>query len=129
MRETKYKAWILPTKRMANVTGLCWQSKGLAVEVLLLGETDVDSKAAQEFWWNGKEAVLREFTGLKDKNGMEIYEGDILDCGSGLYPVTWSDEWGWGLDISGQEWYSVSDYVRFGCVIRGNVHENPELLK
>lgn len=75
-------------------------------------------------------AALMQFTGLKDKNGKEIYEGDVVreDNFEKLGPqqIVWFGGVFW-LDnnhvlISDHE----DDPVR--CEIIGNVHENPELL-
>jgi uncharacterized phage protein (TIGR01671 family) len=88
---------------------------------------------------------VMQFTGLKDKNGKEIYEGDIVVWER--LPTTESDEgknhieksqvvWdgGWGQwrevwikkpDVS----FALADMVRIGnCEIIGNIYENPELL-
>jgi uncharacterized phage protein (TIGR01671 family) len=91
-------------------------------------------------WLNlGNEDNLYEFeqyTGLKDKNGKEIYEGDILeedyenevgDNCKFIYLVYWDKEL-LGLQIRDKfgDVYCIDDKVDYKVI--GNIHENPELL-
>jgi len=65
--------------------------------------------------------ILMQYTGLKDKNGVEIYEGDVIkDCDDGYASIVWMFN-GWRR----------SDHDDFDGVedeIIGNIYENPELL-
>lgn len=76
------------------------------------------------------EAVM-QYTGLKDKNGKEIWEGDIVkwETFKGIGEVFWdSDNAWWGLrDHDGEgSWLSGSNSV---CEVIGNIYENPDLLE
>ncbi len=76
--------------------------------------------------------TVGQFTGLLDKNGKEIYEGNIVDHYATFGYVLFED---------GMFTLSTSAKVNFGhrqplcyidslqCEIIGNIHENPELLK
>jgi uncharacterized phage protein (TIGR01671 family) len=127
-REIKFRAWDKITNKMCYLNDPHWSlslqfgKDGLGVYNLQNGS-------------GGDEYELMQYTGLKDKNGKEIYEGDIV-CG---YPsshphkemaylfddvVEW-DEWRWSPFYSKDEeygWYAPR------CEVIGNIYENPDLL-
>lgn len=74
-----------------------------------------------------------QFTGVTDKNGVEIYEGDILESAKNKYLVLWNQDTASFfkkiLPIKGVECYSfVSKKLEGKKQIIGNIYENPELL-
>ena len=77
--------------------------------------------------------IVQQYTALKDKNGREIYEGDIIQLENApyKYEVVWN-KWHWGIDSKG----IVTDFIQSftiaveeRCIVIGNIFENPDLLK
>lgn len=117
MRVIKFRAWYFKEKRMID-----WRE--------MKDETETIDIYLEKRCSDISEPM--QFTGLTDKNGKEIFEGDIVEK-SGKYLIQWRDkEARFHVhrleDFQGFEWYKVLTVELGTCEIIGNIHENPELL-
>lgn len=101
MREIKFRTWDVQNKQM-----------------LKSHELNYSFLEANDFRW----FIPMQYTGLKDKNGKEIYEGDILKDDDILAVVEW--------DNNLARFYSVKPTVRawVNCEVLGNIYKSPEIL-
>lgn len=71
--------------------------------------------------------IVMQYTGLKDKNGKEIYEGDIIDIGIGKTQIKWNHSH-LAFRLKGYNIQKLTEYNDFFEVI-GNIYQNPNLLQ
>ncbi|QOP49049.1 YopX family protein [Lacticaseibacillus paracasei] len=118
-REIKFRAF-LNSKYYENPCMLSWEE--------LLEQYDAIDMFQRDLM------TLMQYTGLKDKNGREIYEGDVLDIGLRnqdgkpvIAPVSYEKyAAGYVLDNGGNGiWQRLTE----DCEVIGNIFENPELLE
>ena len=77
---------------------------------------------------------IMQYTGLKDKNGREIWEGDLIRAPHVISPaqIMWGDScYGWAIndDWAIHEYESMHGSVEDNFEVIGNIYEHPELLE
>ena len=124
----RYRAWIKSLKWMCDVTNISFDSK--FVDICQQGDTERCTEMSVEF----DEIKLMQSTGLRDKNGKEVFVGDIIKCKRGcLHEVYIEKEYG-GTYFGGMPAVYLKD-LREGYAwteheeIIGNIYENRELLE
>lgn len=149
MREIKFRAWDKQNKTMNECC--CLELKD--------GQVVSHKDSGDDSWLDSGYYALMQYTGLKDKNGKEIYEGDVVsldgnmtaDDSLGFLPNGWifneEDKYmvSWDTELAG--WILEMDtkpdsehnakymnharglFVQGNVEVVGNIYENPELLK
>ena len=121
MRKIKFRAWDKENEKMMKVSSLHLENKEISVK---------ENGTFHLF----RMQDLMQYTGLKDKNGKEIYEGDILFFRDEnmKYIVVWQDA---AFIIKSIEIRKYSekmcwlDDTEICCEIVGNIYENKKLLE
>lgn len=121
----KFRAWLKKEQKMDNyIDHISW----LEDELYCIGDGITYMVSAEDL-------VLMQSTGLKDKNGKEIFEGDILDYKGRKALVRWHGSYASfiyrfvdELQKRNTEWKPL--YLAYmKCEIIGNIYENRELLE
>lgn len=106
MREIKFRAWDIEQKVMRD------NPDPQIIQAVIFGND-----------YNGRVKLI-QYTGLKDKNGKEIYEGDILEynkCSTYIVKT---------INRFESTKFGIEGYPRLDAYqIVGNIYENPELVK
>ena len=118
----KFRAWLIGQEYMAEIEAIAFRGDG---------NVDVyTSLSGNDFYTVGEECELMQFTGLRDKNGVEIFERDFV-AADGIMDFRWYIQRAFGgtyIAVRGKT-TELLKYINEGVVIIGNSYENPELLE
>ena len=130
MRAIKFRAWDEKNKAMVSLSllGLCSKYSN---DLTVYGVENSDDNVA---YARRDNVPVMQYTGLLDKNGVEIYEGDIDHMTSDeddLDTILEIKYKGAGYYVPDLDWdYTPSlDHPQFIHEVIGNIYENPELLE
>ena len=121
MRELKFRAFIDSKHKMKEVIYIDTTNKFIGVDLYDEDEMDWDTKM---FVFNQVE--LMQYTGLKDKECAEVYEGDIVKIG-GCIDVIIFENGKFTTKQSSDKYQSLYNYID-RCEVIGNIYENEDLL-
>jgi len=117
MRENKFRVWD-KTHKFFHYDGYYLSANGKDLFSAIKGDLlDDDWEKYFDIQW---------YASLKDKNSIEIYEGDIVDvCGYGIKSeISWA-YCSWQMKNGGM----LDSFRKYDLEVIGNIHENPKLLE
>lgn len=125
MREIKFRIWDKENKKMihnsGSSTGDFWYPWGFQMRSKYNDENSHSS-----------DCEMMQYTGLKDKNGKEIYEGDVLKVEHYNCEIIWHHGAYYYKDSknkwSTQIYYCTGVCHPSECEVIGNIYQNPKLL-
>jgi len=126
MREIKFRLWDLDNQKMV---------KNISFDFYLTWDPCIGNEG-KLIPFSNHECIIMQYTGKKDKNGVEIYEGDIVEnryCGK-VYEIVWDNEsstWSQKIDNNYRSFFmdwAKDKKSEHNIEIIGNIYENTELL-
>lgn len=115
----KFKAWDKVKKQMFRPLAITFDTQSSA-----LFAVSVPGRS----WEPIHKYEILQYTGLTDKNGAEVFQGDLFEIESSLYRVIWAEETA-GFKLQNVENFLTREIIEVsGKELRGNVYQNSELL-
>ena len=140
----KFRAWVIELQKMYDVQAINYRCDRFYFDSHDDDIQDCAEDISRSFSVGFKDCELMQSTGLRDKNGVEIFEGDVLkvcdddgahnelvfrDGQALVMNITYQDG-----DISTVKWaldcyYGFDDDENEYPIVIGNIYENPELIE
>lgn len=126
-REIKFRGFSI--EHNTWVYGFCYrvQNDNSTYSYFIIEDTTLHQRNVRQCIFEVVSESIVEFTGLKYKNGVDIYEGDIMDYGAGRFFYVAFENGAFVAKFSAGNSNSIIPIHGFAIV--GNIYQNPELLK
>ena len=128
MREILFRAWDKTTNKYRKFDGMH--------DTMIIDESGEIRYYNLQNGSGGDEYILEQFTGLLDKNGVRIFEGDLIYIGESLHVIVWNEKGYWLCKpTKGNTYYYTGRALWFKdtefphATVIGNIHDNKELLE
>lgn len=134
----KFRIWVKPEKRMietSDILSIDYEYDEVQTQKVYFVDGLPDDRDLESFSFEN--VILMKSTGLRDKNGVEIFEGDILkvvdkyeDTGGSIEAVSYSEAQASFItkDIE-QNIYRLCNTLMFEVEVIGNIYQNSELFE